>query len=103
MSDYLLSNFRQLATENADFLKNIQLADEDVLTRVEDKRVRLTNLSKAISLSKSKKFNTFLTIKDVTGQLHKYNINITGYDLDFVYTDNGYQIPIKAIFSIDFL
>ncbi|MFN4082369.1 MAG: hypothetical protein ACK4K9_01935 [Bacteroidia bacterium] len=103
MSDYLLSNFRLIPTESDDILKNITLSDNDVLTRPEDQRVRLTNLSKAISLAKSKKVKTFITIKDNNGQLHKFNLNISGFNTQNAITNKGYQIPLKCIFSVDFL
>jgi len=103
MSDYLLSNFRKLQTENIGLLKDISIADADVLTLAEDQRVRLTNLSKATSLAKSKTLKTYITIKDVSGNLHKFQLNIIGFNHAETFTDNGYAIPLKAIYSVDFL
>jgi hypothetical protein len=103
MSDYLLSNFRNLETQDHEVLRNINLSENDVLTRVEDQRVRLTNLSKAMSLAKSKNLKTYLTIKDASGNLHKFQLNITGFNSQVAFTQDGFHIPLKCIFSVDFL
>jgi hypothetical protein len=102
MSTYTLANFRSLPAISKEEIANIQFEDTDVLTRPEDIRVRRTNLDKAISLARSEKVKTSIILK--SGEhLYRLETNILSIQSEFTLTSNGLQIPLRCIYSVDFI
>ena len=99
---YTLNNFRGLASNSSDEIKDVKFSSEDVLTEGEDKRVRNTNLEKAIALGKGGKHATFIILKN-GDQFYKIETNIIALNEGFVFTKIGLQIPIPCISSVDFI
>ncbi len=99
---YTLNNFRGMESNTLDEIKSIQFSPEDVLTEGEDKRVRNTNLEKAIALGKGGNHATFIILKN-GDQFYKIETNIIALNEGFVYTKIGLQIPIPCIYSVDFI
>ncbi len=82
-------------------LSKLIFDEQDVLTRDEDLRVRLTNIDKAIALRSSKENKTSVILKTKSG-LIKMDTGILSHDSNSVYTDGGYKIPLQCIYSVDF-
>ncbi len=102
MSNYTLSNFRHLASSSIEDLKKISFPDVDVLIQLEDIRVRLTNIEKAIALKTSELLKTALILKDANGELLKLETQVIGFDGKSVNTKSGLKVPIVCVYSIDF-
>ena len=101
MSNYSLNNFRSLSIINENELLNLNFSENDVLILPEDKRVRLTNIDKAIALHKSKLYKTAIIIKTSNG-LTKIETGIVSFANGFLFTTNRFKIPIQVVYSVDF-
>ncbi len=102
MSEYTLSNFRGLIAKNNQEIAQLNFEEGDVLFLAEDIRVRKTNIDKANALGKSTKYKTAIIIKTQEG-LSKIESPVIGHDDDFVFTKSELKIPVKCIYSIDFI
>lgn len=101
MSTYTLSNFRNLPVSGEEELKALEFGHNDVLSEVDDSRVRRTNLEKALSLARSERYKTALVV-GAGDRLYRTDAAVIGLDEDFAYTSLGFKIPIRCILSVDF-
>ncbi|OYU97761.1 MAG: hypothetical protein CFE21_05585 [Bacteroidetes bacterium B1(2017)] len=99
---YTLNNFRGLPISSNEVLQKLSFSEADVLTKMEDIRVRGTNIDKGIALGKSKLLKTHIIIKS-GDELFKVESQINAIDANYVYTQTGLKIPIVCIYSVDFL
>lgn len=102
MNTYTLANFRSLPAISKEDLATVQFEALDVLSRPEDIRVRRTNLDKAIALGRSEKIKTSVILKSGEN-LYRLETNILGITADAAITSNGLQIPLRCIYSVDFM
>jgi hypothetical protein len=93
-------NLRELEKITTTDLNTIVPLSADDMINLEDKRVRLTNISKAITLGNSNDFHTDLVINTTKGLvgLHTKVLSIEG---ETVLVKEGYGIPISCIYSLD--
>ena len=80
--------------------EGIKLFAEDVLTRVEDQRVRRVNLDKAATLGKVSNREAVLVLKTPDGY-KKLITKVLGTDINGVWIENNLVIPIQAIYAVD--
>jgi len=100
-SNYSLNNFMNLPTSKVDDIQKLDISDQDVLSDIEDIRVRRTNADKAIALGSSKLYKTSIVIKSKE-TLYRVDTEILAIRDEMVYTKAGMQIPLKCIYSVDF-
>ncbi len=93
-------NIREI--ELVEQLEGIKLFNEDVLTRVEDQRVRRVNLDKAATLTKGKDIKATIVLKTPAGY-KRLVTKILGVDHQAVWIENNLVIPIQAIYAVDVL
>jgi hypothetical protein len=99
---YTLANFRNLPVSSKEDLAKVQFDALDVLSRPEDIRVRRTNLDKAIVLGRSERIKTSVILKSADN-LYRLETNILSITADSAITSNGLQIPLRCIYSVDFM
>ncbi len=102
MNNYALGNFRKLIISQEDDLKKLQFSDSDVLIKEEDLRTRSTNLDKAGVFSTHPKIKVFITLKDINGDLFKFQAFVYNHENEIVILKSGLRIPVKTIYSVDF-
>ncbi|MCX6187365.1 MAG: hypothetical protein NTU43_10285 [Bacteroidetes bacterium] len=103
MSHYELINVQSLTPIAVSDLSNISFVENEILSQIEDKRVRLTNLSKALSFgSSSLKGKTSLVFDTLTGQIRTEAV-VVAFDNNFVWLDGNIKLPILALRSVDFV
>jgi hypothetical protein len=102
MNNYALGNFRKLNISTEQELKQLRFSDEDVLTKEEDLRTRSTNLDKAGVFTNHPKIKVFITLKDINGDLFKFQAFVYNNEDGMVVLKSGLRIPVKTIFSVDF-
>jgi hypothetical protein len=93
-------NLRELEKITIADLSTIVPLSADDMISVEDKRVKLTNISKAITLGNNNDFHTDVVIYTTKGlvALHTKVLSIEG---ETVLVNEGYGIPISCIYSLD--
>lgn len=94
---YNLRELEKITT--ADLNSIIPLSADDMMS-IEDMRVRLSNISKAITLGNNNDFHTDVVINTTKGlvALHTKVLSIEG---ETVLVKEGYGIPISCIYSLD--
>lgn len=100
---YTLHNFRDLKALSFSDIKNEILANQaDVLNSVDDIRVRLSNLQKAMVLSNGSayKVNIILKLSNQYYRIETPVLNFDGQNIDISATE---KIPLNSIFSFDFI
>jgi hypothetical protein len=102
MNNYALGNFRKLNISQEEDLKRLQFSETDVLTKGEDLRTRGANLDKAGVFSNHPKIKVFITLKDINGDLFKFQAFVYNNEDGMVVLKSGLRIPVKTIFSVDF-
>jgi hypothetical protein len=102
MNNYALGNFRKLNISQEEDLKKLQFSETDVLTKGEDLRTRSTNIDKAGVFSTHPKIKVFITLKDINGDLFKFQAFVYNHENDLIVLKSGLRIPIKTIYSVDF-
>ncbi|TAE90400.1 MAG: hypothetical protein EAY81_00830 [Bacteroidetes bacterium] len=91
-------NLREIElVENPETLK---LFNEDVLTQVEDQRVRRVNLDKAATLAKVSNSKANIVLKTPAGY-KRILTKVSGVDATHVWIENRVIIPLAAIYAVD--
>jgi hypothetical protein len=93
-------NIRLLKHVSIEELAGSKLVSANSLLTIEDIRVRLTNLSKAITLGNNQTFSCDVVVNTSEGLIGS-KLRLKGMDEFKVYTFEGYGIPIEAIYTID--
>src|ERR1043166_2339024 len=98
---YTLDNVRKVPVVDAKQLATLTPVEAEVLSRVEDRRVRKTNLEKALTLGKSVKFKTSIVFDAKEGR-HCVCDLVVSYAKDTVWFPGGINLPLHCIRSVDF-
>lgn len=96
-------NLREVPVIPADALFQVQYTESEVLSRIEDIRVRRVNLDKAVTLSKSAKIKTRLVIYTETGFVQLNGVHLLFLTDKGVTIEGGHFIPLHSIYSVDML
>jgi hypothetical protein len=102
MSIYALTNVKSIKPVPASEIASAAFVQHEVLNEVEDKRVRLTNLSKAVTLGTGAKQKTSLTFDTLSGMTRTEEI-VLAFDKDHVWVSGNIKLPMQALRSVDFL
>lgn len=93
-------NLREATWVTTDGISTLQLLNHDVLTRIEDIRVRRVNIDKAVTLGKSAKIKTRLVLFTQTGYVQLNAVVIAANDTD-IWIEGGKSIPLACIYAVD--
>jgi hypothetical protein len=93
-------NIRLLKNVSIEELAGLKLTSANPLLSIEDIRVRLTNLSKGITLANNDAYASDVVVNTSEGLVGS-KVRLKGMDEFKVYTFEGYGIPIEAIYTID--
>ena len=103
MSHYELTNIKSIILTPANDLMNSTFPDTDILNQIEDKRVRITNLSKALTFGTSSlKGKTSLVLDTNNGQVRTEAV-VIGFDNTSVWLEGNIKLPMSALRSVDFI
>ncbi|MCX8483387.1 MAG: hypothetical protein ORN50_07380 [Crocinitomicaceae bacterium] len=103
MSHYELTNIKSIILTPANDLMNYTFPDTDILNQIEDKRVRITNLSKALTFGTSSlKGKTSLVLDTNNGQVRTEAV-VIGFDNTSVWLEGNIKLPMSALRSVDFI
>jgi hypothetical protein len=103
MSHYELTNIKSIKATAPNDLTNCTFPDTDILSQIEDKRVRITNLSKALTFgTSSQKGKTSLVLDTNNGRVRTEAI-VIGFDASNVWLEGNIKLPMNAIRSVDFI
>ncbi|MEI6880169.1 MAG: hypothetical protein WCK82_02340 [Bacteroidota bacterium] len=103
MSHYELTNIKSIILTPANDLMNYTFPDTDILNQIEDKRVRITNLSKALTFGTSSlKGKTSLVLDTNNGQVRTEAV-VIGFDNASVWLEGNIKLPMSALRSVDFI
>jgi hypothetical protein len=93
-------NLRISKSISADELSTIKLASADDLLKLDEKRVRMVNIDKAITLGHSSDFHTTIIIETNMGkvQLKSRIMSVTN---DSILIKEGFAIPLACIYAVD--
>lgn len=93
-------NLRNCKTISAEELNSVKLSSADDLLRTEDKRVRLVNIDKAITLGHSDDFHTTIIIQTVDGKV-QFKSRIMSIANNSILVKEGFAIPLACIYAVD--
>jgi hypothetical protein len=96
----IVHNIRLLKHVSIEELAGSKLVSANPLLTVEDIRVRLTNISKALTLGNDQSFESAIVVNTPDG-LIATRVKLKGMDESNVHTMQGFGIPIEAIYTID--
>ena len=95
-------NLGEIETVRPDALFSADYPKEDVLKRIEDKRVRRVNLDKAITLGKSAKIRTRLVFRTTEGYKNIACI-VHAQNEKGITIEGDHFIPMHVIYTVDML
>lgn len=93
-------NLRDLPQLTLADLATCTFASSEVYTRVEDMRVRIVSLDKALTLSRSSNVETVLALNTIEG-FKSIRTKVLGLTVEGVYVENNQFIPMHAIYSVN--
>lgn len=93
-------NLRAVKPISLDEMNNVSFPSEDVFTRDEDKRTRITALDKAVTLSRNSKITTNLVFNTLQGY-RSVQAPVLGINLSGAVIEGNHFIPMHAIYSTD--
>jgi hypothetical protein len=103
MSHYELTNIKSIKSTPANDLSNCTFPDTDILSQIEDKRVRITNLNKALTFgSSSQKGKTSLVLDTTNGRVRTEAV-VIAFDNESVWLEGNIKLPMSALRSVDFI
>lgn len=82
--------------------EGLKIFDYDVLSRLEDQRVRRVNLDKAATLAKVSGTKANIVLKTPAGY-KRIQTKVTGCDATAVWVENGIVIPLIAVYAVDII
>lgn len=103
MSHYELTNIKSIKTTPASDLANFSYPDADILSQIEDKRVRITNLNKALTFGTSSQKGKASLVLDTNDGRVRTEAVVIGFDASNVWLEGNIKIPMNAIRSVDFI
>ena len=80
-------------------LASCTFADKEVYTRVEDLRVRLTSLDKAMVMSRSEKVKTLLVVNTTNG-FRSITTKVLAVNPKTILVEGNIAIPVHAVYSV---
>lgn len=80
--------------------EGLKISDQDVLDRVEDRRVRRVNLDKAATLGKVSGKKADIVLKTVDGY-KRIQAKVLGVDATAAWIENKVVLPLVAIYAVD--
>lgn len=93
-------NLRDIKKVSLNELLTLKLTNQEVYSREEDIRVRLSALDKAFTFSRSDLYKTLLVISTDAG-FRAIQTKIISLNLDHIIVEGNYQIPIPCIYSVN--
>lgn len=80
--------------------EGLKISDQDVLDRVEDRRVRRVNLDKAATLGKVSGKKADIVLKTIDGY-KRIQAKVIGVDANAAWIENKIVLPLVAIYAVD--
>ena len=93
-------NLRDIPAITSIELASCTFAQNEIYTRVEDMRVRLTSLDKAVVMCRSEKVNTLLVVYTVNG-FSSIKTNRLMFNPKGIIIEGNISIPMHAIYSVN--
>ena len=103
MSHYELTNIKSINATPVNDLANFSFPDTDILTQIEDKRVRITNLNKALTFGTSSQKGKASLVLDTNNGRIRTEAVVIGFDNTNVWLQGNIKLPMSAIRSVDFI
>ena len=93
-------NLRDIQVITQTALASCAFASNDVYTRAEDMRVRLTSLDKAVVMSRNEKVKTLLVINTVEG-FRSIITKVLALSVTGIIVEGNVSIPMRAVYSVN--
>lgn len=93
-------NLRDIPAITPAELANSTFPDKELYTRVEDMRVRLTSLDKAVVMCRSEKVKTLLVVNTNTG-FRSIITKVMRLDANRIVLEGNITIPVHAVYSVN--
>lgn len=103
MSHYELTNIKAIEATLANDLANYSYPDTDILSQIEDKRVRITNLNKALTFGTSSQKGKASLVLDTTNGRVRTEAVVIAFDNVNVWLEGNIKLPMSALRSVDFI
>lgn len=93
-------NLRDIPAITSADLASCAFASNEVYTRIEDVRVRLTGLDKALMMSRNEKVKTLLVVNTENG-FRSIFTKVLALNVNGIIVEGNISIPMHAVYSVN--